>query len=223
MQTMRILSNVMNTKVFGFLSILVLSPVIVHGHAGDSHDNGVTVPATIEPKTETPLPISVGGPFSLTDHFGNAVTNETYLGKHMLVFFGYGNCEVMCPISLHRIGTALSLIEEGNAGTLSKLAPLIVTVDPDNDSPASLKAALEKHHSALIGLTGSKENLAQIYTAYKQSPSSQDFEMNGNSVISHTSYFYLMGPDGKLQTFFPPVLNAESMAGIIKKYVEQPN
>ena len=220
---MRTLSSLINTRTFLCLSACLLSPGIALGHAGETHDNGVSVQPIIESKKETPLPINVGGPFSLTDHFGNAVTNKTYLGKHMLVFFGYANCEVMCPISLHRIGTALSLIEEENAEILSRLAPLIVTVDPDNDSASSLKAILEKHHSALIGLTGSKENLGQIYKAYKQSPSSQNFEMNGNQVISHTSYFYLMGPDGELQTFFPPVLNAQSMAGILKKYIDQPN
>jgi protein SCO1/2 len=31
----------------------------------------------------------VGGPFRLVDHFGNVVTEKTYLGRHMLLYFGY--------------------------------------------------------------------------------------------------------------------------------------
>jgi hypothetical protein len=31
----------------------------------------------------------VGGPFNLVDHHGNHVSNETFLGKYMLLYFGY--------------------------------------------------------------------------------------------------------------------------------------
>jgi len=43
--------------------------------------------------------------------------------------------------------------------------------------------------------------------------------LNDKDIVSHASYFHLMGPDGELQTLFPPILNAESMASILKKYI----
>lgn len=219
----------MNTPTVAITALLtlisgVLIPTAVLGHDGEKHvDKGVSVDTAVTESKDPPLPIDVGGPFSLTDHNGNRITNETYSGKHMLVFFGYTNCQVMCSISLNRIGGALSLLEQENASVLSKLAPLVVTVDPDNDTPDQLKASLSKYHSALIGLTGSSDDLAQIYTAYKQAPSVLDTQMNGKDVVTHSSYFYLMDPKGKLQTFFPPILNSESMAGILKKYIQLPN
>ncbi|MBX2886946.1 MAG: SCO family protein [Granulosicoccus sp.] len=202
------------------LCCLLLVPGFVWGHAGETHeDKGVSVDSTAVPTNNAPLPIEVGGPFSLIDHHGNNVTDQTFIGKHMLVFFGYTDCQIMCSISLDRIGGALALLQDENTGLLDKLAPLVVTVDPHNDTPDKLKNSLAKYHSALLGLTGTSENLDKIYQAYNQSPSVIDGKLNEKDVVTHTSYFYLMGPDGELQTFFPPILNAQSMASILKKYI----
>lgn len=198
----------------------MLLPCIVFGHAGEKHDKqGVAVDSTTLESTNPPLPINVGGPFFLIDHHGNAVTDQTYAGKHMLVFFGYTGCQIMCSISLTRIGGALEILQNENVATLENLVPLIVTVDPQNDTPDKLKESLSQYHPALLGLTGTPENLDQIYQAYNQSPSALDETLNGKNVVTHTSYFYLLGPNGELKTFFPPILNAGSMASILMKHI----
>ncbi len=193
---------------------------VVHAHDGENHDDsGVSVEVAT---TNNVLPAeiaSIGGPFSLTNHLGQPVTDQTYAGKHMLVFFGYSNCQIMCSISLKRIADALTILENDIDKPLEKINPLVITVDPANDTPEVLKNSLAGYHAALIGLTGTLDELKPVYKAYKQKPSVLDFELAESAVVSHQSYFYLMGPDGKLQTFFPPVLNAESVATLIKRYV----
>ncbi len=208
------------------LMALVISPSRVFAHAGETHDDkGIVVNADEQQalaSANNNLPdeiANIGGPFSLTNHLGEAVTDETYRGKHMLVFFGYSNCQIMCSISLKRIGDALALLQDDANEPLEKFQSLVITVDPDNDTPARLKESLAYYHPALTGLTGTLEQLEPVYKAYGQKPSVLDFDLNNNPVVSHASYFYLMGPDGKLQTFFPPILNSESMAALIKKYV----
>lgn len=162
---------------------------------------------------------NIGGSFSLIDHNGNTVTEAAFAEKHMLVFFGYVDCQMMCPISLTRIGQALTLLEQQVENLSEIIVPLVVTVDPDQDTPEKMRVALENYHPALIGLTGSARELQVMYEAYKQKPSLVDMPMNDKAVVSHTSYFYLMGPDGEFKTLFPPILNPESMANIIKKYI----
>ena len=162
---------------------------------------------------------NIGGPFSLTNHFGDAVTEQTYAGRHMLVFFGYSNCQIMCSISLKRIADALAILQDDADSPLARFEPLVITVDPANDTPEQLKESLAAYHPSLVGLTGTLEQLKPVYKAYRQKPSILDMELGDHAVVSHSSYFYLMGPDGKLQTFFPPVLSAETMANLIKKYL----
>jgi len=195
------------TLRFSVLSLVFL-PFAASGHGGENHESpGIDVNSAMAENANSALPINVGGPFSLVDHHGNLVTEKTYQ-----------NCQIMCSISLKRIGDALELLErEGDV--LNKMTPLVVTVDPQNDTPAKLKESLEKYHPSLVGLTGTTENLGNMYKAYKQSPSLLEEPMNGKAVVSHNSYFHLMGPDGQFQTLFPPILTATSMASILKKYV----
>ncbi|MDT7776297.1 MAG: hypothetical protein QOC67_5221, partial [Pseudonocardiales bacterium] len=42
----------------------------------------------------------VGARFSLTDHNGTPVTNESYRGRFLVVFFGFTHCRVVCPRAL---------------------------------------------------------------------------------------------------------------------------
>ena len=195
-------------------------PCVVFGHAGEKHvDPGIVIESSALEKTDPVLPIDVGGSFSLIDHNGNPVTDQSFAGKHMLVFFGYTDCQIMCSISLTRIGNALKILAAEKEDLLTHLAPLIVTVNPQHDTPARLKQSLAPYHPALLGLTGTPANLEQMYQAYNQSPAFLEETLNDKDVVSHSSYFYLIGPDGALKTLFPPILNSESMANILRKYI----
>ena len=210
------------TTLLTVLSVLALAtPSSLLAHGNETHDDsGVTVAA--ESVTSSILPeeiANIGGPFSLVNHMGQEVTDQTYADQHMLVFFGYSNCKVMCSISLRRIADALTILQADPDDPLSKFRPLVITVDPANDSPEQLRESLASYHPALTGLTGTLDQLGPVYKAYGQKPSVMDLELGDNPMVSHSSYFYLMGPDGKLQTLFPPILSAESMAGVIKKYL----
>ena len=206
--------------------LLSIPSASLYAHGTEKHqDSGVAVDAgdpASAVATPGPLPAdlsNIGGPFVLLDHFGQSVTEKTYSGKHMLVFFGYSNCQIMCSISLKRIADALAILQEDPDKPLELFHSLVVTVDPANDTPDQLRQSLAAYHPALTGLTGSLEQLKPVYKAYGQKPQVLEIELNESPIVQHSSYFFLMGPDGKFQTLFPPILNAESMAGIIKKYL----
>jgi len=210
----------------GILFVVLAIPESLFAHSGEKHDDtGIatsTEAAGAATTNQANLPdviANIGGPFSLTNHLGESVTEQTYAGKHMLVFFGYSNCQVMCSISLKRIADALTLLQKDTGNPLSKFYPLVITVDPANDTPARLRESLATYHSALTGLTGTLTQLKPVYQAYQQNPSILDMELNDSAVVSHSSYFYLMDQEGKLQTLFPPILSAESMAKLIKKHL----
>ncbi len=186
-------------------------------HGTQTHkDPGVTV----EPDTgsfENPLPLDIRGEFELIDHDGYPVSNQSYSGKYMLVFFGYTNCQNMCSISLSRIGKALEFLGD----SVHDLAPLIITVDPERDTPEVMKTELPKYHPSLIGLTGNAGQLETVYTNFSQSPKNAGMDWNDRPIISHSSYIYLFNGQGELETLFPPILNPQSMADIIRKYIHQ--
>ena len=161
------------------------------------------------------FPVDLGGPFALMDHTGRAVSDEDFRGRFMLVFFGYANCPGICPIGLRTMVEAVDLLGERS----EQVVPLLISVDPANDTPANLAPAVAKIHPRLVGLTGTAAQLAAARAAYKVSANLAGRSWQGVDLFDHGSFIYLMGPDGKFLTLFPPVMPPEAMAAAIGRYL----
>ena len=161
------------------------------------------------------FPLDLGGPFALVDHSGRAVSDEDFRGRFMLVFFGYANCPGICPIGLRTLVEAVDLLGERS----EEVVPLLITVDPANDTPANLAAAVAKIHPRLVGLTGTAAQLAAARAAYKVGAKLAGRSWQGVDLFDHGSFIYLMGADGKFLTLFPPIMPPEAMAAAIGRYL----
>jgi protein SCO1/2 len=146
-----------------------------------------------------PAALTVGGPFSLIDGDGNPVTDQTWRGKYMLVYFGYTFCPDVCPTTLSAVADALDKL----GAKADRIQPLFITVDPKRDGPAVVKQYAAAFGPRIIGLTGSAEQVAAAAKAYRvyyaehrTGPGPDDYSMD------HSSVLYLMGPDGR---FIQPV------------------
>jgi cytochrome oxidase Cu insertion factor (SCO1/SenC/PrrC family) len=165
-------------------------------------------------RTGTAPEVKIGGPFTLTDHTGRQVTEKDFLGKATLIFFGYTYCPDVCPTSLTEISAAMDKL-----GTLAdKVVPVLVTIDPDRDTPAVLKDYVAHFHPRIVGLTGTAEQIKQVAKAYrvyyaKVSDKGGDKDAY---LMDHSSVIYLMGPDGKFLAHFSTQSDAETMAAKIK-------
>jgi protein SCO1/2 len=218
------LAAALRSALLAAVAVAAAGPVL--GHETHDHAEGqagaiAEVPAGTESGSEDaarePFPVDIGGPFTLVDHTGRPVTDGDYRGRFLLVFFGYARCDSICPVGLKRMTEALDLL--GGAG--ESVQPILITVDPENDTPEVLAAHLPTIHPRLIGLTGAPEDIAAAMKAYKVNAKLVGQTWKGTPRISHGSYIYLMGPDGKLLSVLPPVLSPEAMAGIIRGYLDQ--
>ena len=195
------------------------------GHDKEKHDEpaaeAVEAPMVVDPSSQgpasEPFPIDISGTFALVDHTGRSVTDADYRGGYMLVFFGYAQCESICPVGLKRMTEAVDLLGEPG----ERVRPILITVDPENDTPEVLAAQLPSIHPRLVGLTGEPEAVAAAMKSFKINAKLMGQSWKGTPVISHGSYIYLMGPDGALLSILPPVLSSEAMSGIIAKYLSQ--
>lgn len=135
----------------------------------------------------------VGGPFRMTDQNGAARDQRLLEGRWSLVFFGFTACPDICPTTLQTLGAAKTAL--GPAGAPVQL--VLVSVDPERDTPAQLKTYLESGAfvPGVVGLTGTAEQLrstARAYGAYyAREGEGADYQMQ------HTSLVYLMDPRGR--------------------------
>ena len=182
----------------------------------------LTAPAT----TVTRLPSQagsgtpeIGGAFELVDQSGATRTQVDFAGRHMLVYFGYTYCPDVCPTSLSIMSQALDLLEAETGSLEDRVVPVFVTVDPARDDVPAMAAYAEHFHPRLVALTGSDQQIAAAAKAYRvyyrkaEDPSASEYLMD------HSSFIYLMGPDGTYVSHFAhnasPQEVAEGLKGLL--------
>lgn len=134
----------------------------------------------------------IGGPFALQSGAGTTVTDKTYRGKWMAIYFGYTSCPDACPTALNNISVALATL----GAQADKIQPLFITVDPERDSPKVIAAFLESFDPRIVGLSGSRAQIDAVANEYRVYFKLHK-EQGDNYLVDHSAYFYLMGPDGK--------------------------
>src|SRR5262245_60859833 len=107
---------------------------------------------------------AIGGPFTLTDHNGRQVTEATFKGKPTLIYFGFTYCPDVCPTSLLLMQTA---VEQLGKDADQKVNMLLITVDPERDTPAVLKDYVGNFGPTILGLTGTPEQITGAARAYR--------------------------------------------------------
>ncbi len=166
---------------------------------------------------ETASLASNRGPFELVTHTGKTVTDRDFLGKYMLVYFGYTHCPDVCPIDLQIVSEAVDML--GKDG--DKIQPLFVTVDPKRDTVKVMARYVKHFHPRLIGLTGTKQQVAsaaKIYRMQSRRSVSQDAEP-GEYLIDHSAATVLIGPNGGGLSLFPHGITAKDIVADIKRYI----
>ena len=155
----------------------------------------------------------VGGPFHLTDHTGRRVTEQDFRGRFMLVFFGFTYCPDVCPTALQVMAAALDKI----GAKAEQITPILITVDPERDTPEQLAMYVRSFHPRLIGLTGTPLEIDAVTKAYRvyvrKVPQENGYTMD------HTAIVYLMGKDGRFVAPFNMKRGAADAATDLRKYL----
>jgi len=125
------------------------------------------------------------------------VTERSFAGRYMLIYFGYTYCPDVCPMSLATMIQALDLLPPAQA---QRVVPIFITVDPERDTVEQLAAYAPLFHPRLVALTGSAEAIAAAAHAYRvlysKAGDGPDY------LVDHSSFLYLMGPDGAYERHF---------------------
>ncbi len=151
----------------------------------------------------------IGGPFSLENQDGKPVTNKDFRGEYMLIYFGYTYCPDICPVDLQTMSTALDLLDEG---TLARIQPIFITIDPERDTPEVMGEYISHFHPRLIGLTGTEAEINQAARAYRVYRRKVPGKDPGEYQMDHSAITYLMGPKGRYITHFTSGATAREMA-----------
>ncbi|PZW48770.1 protein SCO1/2 [Humitalea rosea] len=159
-----------------------------------------------------PEGVTLGGPYSLTDQTGRAVTEATYAGGLSLMYFGFTYCPDVCPTELGIIGQVM----EELGPDASRVTPILVTIDPERDTPEVLAAYVVNFHPKMVGLTGTAAQIADVARKFRVYYQRVRNAENSDYLMDHSSFIYLVGSDGRVRGLFRPGSAPEAIAEAVR-------
>jgi protein SCO1/2 len=95
---------------------------------------------------------------------------------------------------------------------------MLITIDPERDTPEAMARRLPDYHPRLIGLTGTEAALAEARAVFQVESKQVSTTPEGAPIYAHGSFIYLVGRDGEVKSVLPPILSPERMADLMRKY-----
>lgn len=157
--------------------LLQMGVLALHWYRGERLFPGRSEPVV----TTTGVP-AVGGPFSLVNHRGERVTQDTFKGKPTVYFFGFTHCPEVCPTTLFEMTQHLKDL----GPDADRLNVVFVTVDPERDTPELLKTYIESFDPRIVALTGTPEEVTAAAKAFRVAYRKVPTE-GGNYTMEHSA------------------------------------
>ena len=134
---------------------------------------------------------------ALTDADGQARTLTDFKGKIVVVFFGYTQCPDVCPSTM----AELAEVKRGLGADGARVQGLFVTVDPERDTAALLKAYVANFGPDLIGLRGSVEEVQAAAKEFKVFFAKVPGKTATSYTVDHTAGSYVFDAQGRVRLF----------------------
>jgi protein SCO1/2 len=153
----------------------------------------------------------IGGHFALTTTQGRAVSEGSFRGKWLFVYFGYTNCPDACPTSLSAMVVALEAL-----GPLAAyVQPLFITLDPKRDTPAVLDNYVKTFDSRILGLYGTAAETEAAARAFRVYHAVRQLG-GGEYAIDHSAFVYVVDPGGRVVELLTGNLSGQAMAAALR-------
>lgn len=178
------------------LAALVLGIAIAAGFALALRD----ARGPVAPLTATLLPAGNELPdFSLLDQHGGTVGRSVFEGQWDVVFFGFTNCPDICPATMTVLGQARRELEAREQDPLPRI--VLVSVDPERDTPEAMARYVAYFGDGNLGLTGELAEIRKLTDALGIffQKAGADGEAYG---VDHSTVVLVIDPGGRLKALF---------------------
>jgi protein SCO1/2 len=163
-------------------------------------------------------------PLPVTDFALQTANNVSFRlsdakGKIVLLFFGYTSCPDVCPVTL----ATFKQVHERLGEDAQKIAFVMITADPDRDTPDKVAEYTARFNPEFIGLSGSLTDLEPIWKELGVFVEKQDTGSAAGYLVSHTASVYVIDQDGNLLMTVPYGTSATDMADDLIQLLKQSN
>lgn len=157
--------------------------------------------------------------FTLYDHTGAEFNNASLDGNWRLVFFGFASCPHICPDTLFRLRAVVDRLED-------ELSPrdlprvLLISVDPERDTPEVLTAYLERFDNRIEAVSGEDEQLRKLAMDFGAHYVIPDHEPGEWYNVDHSIGVHVVNPDGEWVGLLSAPHEPEAMADALARFID---
>ncbi|MEM9387380.1 MAG: SCO family protein [Pseudomonadota bacterium] len=199
-----------------FLSVLAVA-------AGITLSRWTATPAdTLAMATAYPQPRPLPA-FALTDDEGTPFTGDDLLGRWRLLFFGFTHCPDVCPLTLSLLSRAVAPASPDDTPAAQIV---LVSVDPERDTPERMAAYVARFGEDVVGVTGSAQAIAEFAAAVAIAYGKVPLGDSGAYTVDHSAAVLVVDPLGRIAAVFnpPPPLVADVVRAdlvVLKRLADQ--
>lgn len=144
----------------------------------------------------------------LIDHLSNPVSISNFKGKTTLIFFGFTNCPDICP-------TTLSVLNQTMQKTETNPQVVMISVDPERDTPEKLAGYVPAFNKDFIGITGEFDEIVNIATQLNVAFGKVPGPEPGSYEVDHSGSIVLLDAEGRYAGFFRLPHRAENISTVL--------
>ena len=153
---------------------------------------GVATATVLSPPR--PLP-----PLALIDQDNRPFDAQRLRGGWSLVFFGFTSCPDACPLTMTALAQTNKLLADLPGAQRPRV--VMISVDPERDTPERLAAYVKAFDPTFIGATGTKAAIDELAQRMGVLAATRPLE-GGSYTVDHTTSVFLIDPDGALRALF---------------------
>lgn len=153
---------------------------------------------------------------TLTDQNGQPASLADYRDKVVLVYFGYTFCPDVCPTTLTEVNKALDLL--GNQA--DQVQMVMISVDPERDTPAVLANHLSNFNPSFVGMTGTPDQIASAAMPFGVFYEKHEGTAATGYLVDHTASVMVLDREGRMRLVLPFETPAEDIAADLRQLLK---
>ena len=137
--------------------------------------------------------------FDLNTANGQTISLSDYKGKLVMLYFGYTFCPDVCPTSISKLAEAMDILSK----QADDVQVIMISVDPERDTPEMLSEYMSFFHPSFIGVTGSPDEIAEVATLYGIYYQAHEGTQATGYLVDHTASVMVIDQNGYLKLVYP--------------------
>ena len=145
--------------------------------------------------------------FELIDQNNQTFNSESLKGNWTILFFGYTNCPDVCPTTIYKLAEVKNDVNQNLPS--KNFNTVLVTLDPDRDTPERLDEYIGYFDESMLGVTGTYKNIQSFSS--NLSVFFQRINKDGGYDFNHTASIFVFNQDGSLFATMSPATSVSEL------------